>query len=85
MAVPTATDNVKVLLPLPGAAMLVGAKVAVSPFGSPLTHNAMAELNPFRPVVVRVILVDPPAEMLALAALEDREKLGGGVTVKLMV
>jgi hypothetical protein len=38
--------SVKTLLPLPGAAMLVGAKLAVTPLGAPLTDRVMAELNP---------------------------------------
>ena len=33
------TDNVNVLLPLPGAAMLVLVKLAVTPVGSPLTDR----------------------------------------------
>jgi len=49
-----------VLLPLPGAAMLVGARLAVTPLGSPLTDRAMAELNPLPLVVVKVIFPDPP-------------------------
>lgn len=75
-AVPEATDNVKVLFPLPGAAMLVGAKLAVTPCGSPLMDNATAELNPFNPAVVRVIGVELPGATLALVALAVSVKLG---------
>jgi hypothetical protein len=49
--VPEATDNFRMLLPLPGGAMLVGAKLAVTPLGSPLTDNSTAELNPYNPAV----------------------------------
>ena len=45
--VPVAADNFRVLLPVPGAAMSVGVKLAVIPFGTPLTDSAMADLNPF--------------------------------------
>jgi hypothetical protein len=54
------TDSVKVLLPLPGDAMLVGAKRAVTPLGSPATARAMAALNPAPPAVVTVTGAEPP-------------------------
>ena len=69
-----AADSVKMLLPLPGAAMLVGAKLAVTPIGDPLTDNVIAELNPVPFAVVKVIGNDPPGATVALVAL--------GVSVK---
>ena len=49
-----ANVSVSLLVPLPGAAMLVGENVAVMPFGNPLMENAIAELNPFTALVVKV-------------------------------
>jgi hypothetical protein len=46
-----AAFNVIVLLPLPGDAIDVGANVAVTPFGSPLTVSASAAAKPFVPTV----------------------------------
>ncbi len=76
-------DNFRVLLPLPGAAMLVGAKLAVTPAGSPLADNAIPELNPFPPAVVKVIETDPPRATLAVVTLDDNVKLP--ITVRLRV
>jgi hypothetical protein len=70
-----AAASVKVLLPLPGAAMLDGEKLAVTPLGTPLTARAMAALNPVPPTVVVVIGTDPPRATLALVALNVRVKL----------
>lgn len=76
------TDRVKVLCPLPGAAMLAEAKVAVTPLGSPAIENAMAELNPVPAVVVRVMAVDPPRATLRLEALSESPKLARTVRLK---
>ena len=46
---------VRVELPLPGAAMEVGLKLAVTPDGRPEAESAIAELNP--PLGVRVIVL----------------------------
>ena len=80
-----AAARVKVLEPLPGEAMLVGANVPVTPDGSPLTDNATAELNPFPPAVVIVIGVEEPAAKLALLALAESVRLGAGETVRVTV
>ncbi len=72
--VPEATLKVSLLVPLPGEAMLVGAKLAVTPFGSPLTDNVTADLNPFTTAVDSVIAAEPPGATLAFVAL--------GVSVK---
>ena len=79
-----AAARVKVLEPLPGEAMLVGAKVPVTPDGRPLTDNATAELKPFPPAVVTVIGVDEPAATLALGALVFSVSVGFA-TAKVMV
>jgi hypothetical protein len=75
----------KVLLPLPGEAMLVGEKVAVTPEGSPLIDKATTELNPFAPAVVKAIVVEAPGAMLALVALVESVKPGAGGTVRVTV
>jgi hypothetical protein len=66
--------SVKVLVPRPGAAMLVGEKLAVTPLGTPLIDNATAELNPVPPAAVTVIGTDPPRATLALVTLNDSVK-----------
>ena len=71
-----AAARVKVLFPAPGEAMVEGAKVAVTPAGSPLIERAMAEFNPFTPKVLIVTGIDPPGVTLALVALADNVKLG---------
>lgn len=71
-----AAANVRVVLPLPGAAMLVGAKVAVIPLGTPVIENATAELNPFTSPVVRVRCVEAPWATAMLVALGVSVKLG---------
>jgi hypothetical protein len=76
------TDRVMVLCPLPGAAMLVGAKVAVTPLGSPITDSAMAELNPVPATVVRVMGIDPPRARLRVEALSDSVKLARTVRLR---
>ena len=52
-------EKLTVELPLPGAAMVLGLKLAVTPAGRPEADNEMAELNP--PVIVEVIAVLPEA------------------------
>src|SRR5579862_2327465 len=59
-----------------------GAKVAVTPLGSPLTESATAELNPFTLAVVKVMGIDPPGATLAVVALEVSVMVGAG-TVRL--
>lgn len=51
---------------MPGAAMLEGAKVAVTPGGIPLAASDTAELNPVPPAVVRVTAVEAPGARLRL-------------------
>lgn len=75
--------RVSVVEPPPGAAMPAGAKLAVTPLGSPLIENVIAALNPFANTVVSTIRVDPPRTKLTPAALAARVKPGAG-TVKLM-
>ena len=80
-----AAARVKVLEPLPGEAMLVGAKVPVTPDGRPLTDSATDEENPLAPAVVTVMGVEAPAATLGLLALAESVKLGAGETVSVRV
>lgn len=73
-AVPEATDSFKVLVPLD--AMLVGVKLAVTPFASPVTESAMDAWNPFTGAVVSVIVFEPPAATLAVLRVGVSVKLG---------
>ncbi len=84
MAVVEAAASLSVLLPLPGAARLEGAKVAVIPTGAPLTDSAIAELNPFTRAVVKVICAEPPRATVALVVLGDSVNPGVN-TVRLRV
>jgi hypothetical protein len=52
--------NVIVELPLPGAAIDAGLKLAVTPEGRPEVDNEIAELNPPLTVVEMVLLPDVP-------------------------
>jgi hypothetical protein len=63
----------------------VGAKVPVTPDGSPLIDNATAELNPLDAAVVIVIGVEEPTATLALLELVESERLGAGETVRVTV
>ena len=73
---PDAAASVNVLLPLPGDAILVGANVAVTPLGKPLTDNATCEWNPFNTAVDSVIGVEPPGATVTLVALGVSVKVG---------
>jgi len=52
--------NVSVELPLPGAAIDVGLKLAVTPAGNPLAESDTAELKPPEIVVETVVVLVPP-------------------------
>ena len=52
--------RVSVELPLPGAAMEAGLKLAVTPAGNPEADSATAELKPPLTVVERVLVVELP-------------------------
>ena len=76
VAVPAAAESVNVLVPEPGDAIVVGAKVAVTPLGVPVTDNAMPDLNPFSTRVVTVIRTAPDAARLVLVGLTVSVKVG---------
>ena len=84
-AAPEPTVMRRILVPVPGEAILAGARVALTPLGSPLTDNVIPGENPLPAVVVTVIETDPPLATLALAAFVARVKLGDWVMVKGMI
>jgi len=59
--VPEATFSISVLLPVPGAGMLVGVKVAVTPAESPVNERAIANLNPLTGAVSPRLASNHPA------------------------
>lgn len=77
-------DKVRVVVPPPGAEMLVGAKLAVTPLDSPLTEKATEALKPFTRAVVKVMCPEAPRATLMLVAAGVSVKLGVR-TVRLMV
>lgn len=79
-----AAFSVSVLLPLPGEAMFVGAKLAVTPLGSPLTESVTAAVNPLTVAVVTVMGVDPPRATITFVPPAVSVKLGA-ITVRLSV
>jgi hypothetical protein len=77
-----AAFSVNVLRPPPGEAILTGAKLPVTPLGTPLTDSPTPDLNPLIAVVVNVIGIAPPRARITLALPSVRVKLGT-TTVKL--
>jgi len=71
LVVPTAAEllavNVSVELPLPGAAIDVELKLAVTPAGNPETESDTAELKPPLTVVEIVLLPEVPRNTERLA------------------
>lgn len=53
-------EIVRVELPLPGAAIELGLKLAVTPDGNPEAESETAELNPPLVVTATVVLVELP-------------------------
>lgn len=53
-------ENVSVELPLPGAAIVAGLKLAVTPLGRPEIERATEELNPLETVVEIVLVAELP-------------------------
>lgn len=74
-------EKVKVELPFPGAAMLPGLKLAVTPEGRPEADNEIAELNPPLTEVVIVLVADPPCATDTLVGEALTLKLGVAVAV----
>lgn len=79
-----AAFKVRTPLPPPGAAMLAGANVPVTPLGNPLTDIPMADLKPFTAAVEKVSFTELPRITVALTVLKVKVKLGTA-TVKAIV
>lgn len=73
--------KVRVELPLPGAAIDVGLKLAVTPDGMPEPDNEMAELNPPETVVEMVLVPLLPWAIDKLLGDALTLKSGGAVEV----
>ena len=65
--------------------MLPGARLAVTPLGTPVADNATADLNPFFTALVSVIAIELPLVTLALVALDVSVKPGAGAAVSVNV
>jgi hypothetical protein len=70
------TVNVSRLVPYPGAAMLEGEKLALTPAGNSLTEKATAASNPDTGTVVKVTSPEPEGVTFMLCALAARAKFG---------
>jgi hypothetical protein len=70
-----ATASVIVVVPDPGAGIVDGAKLTVTPLGCPLAEKDTAELNP--PLIEEVMVAVPesPAVTAKLCELAASEKL----------
>ncbi len=63
----------------------LGLNTAVTPLGTPDADNVTLPLKPFAGVIVIVLVPWPPGTTLKLPGLADSVKLGGDVTVRLIV
>src|SRR4029453_4951392 len=70
--------RIDVALPPIGGVMGLGAKEAVTPFGSPEALRVLAALNPLRLVTVIVLVPNPPAGIVSDAGGAAMEKSGAG-------
>ena len=76
-------ESVSVEDPEPGAGMLAGLKLAVTPEGKPPADNAIAELNPPEMAAVMVDFPEPPGATVTEVGEADSEK--PGVVLELIV
>jgi hypothetical protein len=79
--------NVRVELPLPGAPIEDGLKLAVTPAGRPEADSEIAELKPPLTVVEIVLLPEPPCatDKLVGEALTVKSGLAAAFTVRATV
>jgi hypothetical protein len=77
-------EKVRVELPLPGAAIEAGLKLAVTPEGTPDADKDTAELNPLLTVIETVVLPEPPwvTDRLAGEALIAKSGVAVALTVR---
>lgn len=78
----TDAESVKMLLPLPGAAMAAGAKLADTPAGNAEDEMAIAELNPVPTAVVKLMEAEAPRATIRLGLLSDNVNVGRMVSLK---
>ena len=74
-------EKVRVELPLPGAAMEAGLKLAVTPAGNPDTDNEIVELNP--PLMPVETVVAPEFPCVTESATGEAAELKSGVVLGL--
>jgi len=79
------TLRVSVEVPEPGAAMLLGLKLAVTPDGKPVADRLTAWLNPLSNVVVTVDVPEFPCWTVSDVGDTASVKFGGTATVRLTV
>jgi hypothetical protein len=75
--------NVRVELPLPGAAIEIGLKLAVTPAGKPDAESETAELNP--PLMVVEIVEVPELPCATDTLVGEALTVKSGVAVAVMV
>jgi hypothetical protein len=80
-------DNVRVEVPLPGAAIEPGLKLAVTPVGRPEADSDTAELKPPVSEVEMAVPAEPPWVTVKLAgdALKEKSGAAGAFTVRAIV
>ena len=80
-------EKVSVALPLPGAAIELGVKVAVTPEGKPDTDNETTALKPPLTVLEMVVLPEAPwaTDKLLGAAVKAKSGVAAAVMVSAMV
>jgi len=80
-------EKVRVELPLPGAAIELGLKLAATPDGRPEAESEIAELNPPNTVVEIVLLPPLPwaTDRLPGEALKVKSGVAAAVTVNVIV
>jgi hypothetical protein len=71
------TVRVRVLVPL----VVTGAKVALTPSGTPEADKVTLPLNPYRGATAMVLMALLPCGMLKVLGLAESVKLGGGTMV----
>src|SRR5579862_379992 len=75
------TANVTVELPLPGAAIMPGLRLTVTPLGTPEADRLIELLNPFRMAVETIELPWLPCVMVSDEGNADRLNVPPGKTV----
>jgi hypothetical protein len=79
--------NLRVDVPVPGAEIEVGLKLAVTPLGRPLADKEIDELKPFTPAVLTLVVFEPLLVTMTVVgdALMVKLALGAEVTIRVRV